>query len=90
MMHVKLLLFFFYLSVCGLFAQDSGLTTAESHAIRAFVNDIKYGRKELVAKAVSYPLDRKYPLEPIRSEDEFLLHYDEFIDTSVIDLLSNV
>ena len=87
MKHVKLLLFFFYLSVSSLYAQDSGLTTAESHAIRAFVNDIKNGRKELVAKAVSYPLDRKYPLEPIRSEDEFLFHYDEFIDTSVINLL---
>lgn len=87
MKHVKLLLFFFLFSAGVLFAQNSGLTTAELHAIRAFINDIKYGRKELVANAVSYPLDRKYPLEPIRSEDEFLLHYDEFIDASVIDIL---
>lgn len=87
MKHVKLLLFFLFLSVCGMFAQNPRLTTAESHAIRAFVNDVKNGRKELVAKAVSYPVDRKYPLEPIRSENEFLIHYDEFIDASVIDLL---
>ena len=77
--------------ICGtsLSAQDSELTSSEKHAIRAFVNDVKYARKELVANAISYPLSRIYPLEPIRSAEEFIAHYDEFIDSSLIDSLVN-
>jgi hypothetical protein len=71
------------LASANLCAQE--LTSSEKHAIRAFVNDLKYGRKELIAASVSYPLYRKYPLKPIESEGEFLVHYGEFIDKSFIE-----
>ena len=69
------------------FAQD--LTSSEKHAIRAFVNDLKYQRKELVASCISYPLFRQYPLPPIKSASEFIDHYTEFIDDSFIESVNN-
>ena len=91
MKRVKLLLFSLLFALCLFpsYAQDSELTPSENHAIRAFVNDMKYGRKELIAEAISYPLERRYPLEPIRSAEEFIAHYDEFIDSVLIDSLLN-
>ena len=65
----------------SLLAQNTELSTSEKHAIRAFINDLQYGRKELVAAAVHYPMERLYPLKPIINAEEFLEHYDEFIDT---------
>ena len=66
-------------------AQNPELSTSEKHAIRAFVNDLKYGRKELVAAAMHYPMEREYPLMPIMSEKEFIDHYEEFIDAPFIE-----
>lgn len=79
---ITLLLFLIHNS----YAQD--LTSSEMHVISSFVNDLKYGRKEFVAKAVRFPLERLYPLPAIRDEEEFLSLYDEFIDQTLIDSLS--
>ena len=49
------------------------------------MNDLKYNRRERVAESVYYPLERVYPLSPIKNEEEFLLHYDEFVDSVLIE-----
>ena len=59
-----------------MFAQNAELSISEKHAIRAFVNDLQYERKELVAAAMHYPMERLYPLKPIIDEKEFIEHYD--------------
>ena len=69
----------------SMFAQNAELSISEKHAIRAFVNDLQYERKELVAAAMHYPMERLYPLKPIIDEKEFIEHYDEFIDTPFIE-----
>ncbi|MCM1176341.1 MAG: hypothetical protein NC308_03170 [Clostridium sp.] len=69
-------------------ASSQELQPAEKHAIQAFVNDVKYGRKELVASAMSYPIFRKYPLPPVRDRHEFLNVYDEFFDEELTGILS--
>lgn len=84
LMFITLLLFLIHTS----YAQE--LTSSEMHAIRAFVNDVKYGRKELVAEAISFPIERLYPLPAICDKDEFLSLYDEFIDETLIDSLSTM
>ena len=45
------------ISCYSLFAQNAELSVSEKHAIRAFVNDLQYGRKELVAAAIRYPME---------------------------------
>lgn len=82
---IRLIISVLCLFYCScLSAQNIGLTTAEKHAIRAYVNDLRYGRKELVAAALHYPMAREYPLTPIIDETEFLRHYDDFIDAPFI------
>lgn len=49
------------------------------------MNDLKHNRRELVAESVFYPLKRVYPLAPIKNEEEFLRHYDEFVDSVLIE-----
>lgn len=70
-------------------AQNPELIPLEKHAIRAFVNDLQCGRKELVAAAMHYPMQREYPLMPIMSEEEFIERYDEFIDDRFIESVKN-
>jgi hypothetical protein len=68
-----------------LLAQNAELSNSERKAIRAFVNELQLGQKELVAAAVLYPMERSYPLKPIIDKEEFVEHYDEFIDDSFIE-----
>lgn len=69
----------------GLFAQSAELSVLEKQAICTFVIDLQNGRKELVAAAIHYPMNRSYPLRPINNEKEFIEHYDEFVDTAFIE-----
>lgn len=82
----SIIVFIFVLCSNRLFAQE--LSALEKHAIRSFVNDLQYGRKELVADAISYPIGRIYPLPPVEDEEEFIALYNEFFDDKLVDSIS--
>jgi hypothetical protein len=49
-----------------------------------FIQVVKSGDKKALAGSLKYPIFRKQPLPPILNSNEFIAHYDEFVDPAVI------
>lgn len=49
-----------------------------------FINIVKKKNRVLLAEQVSYPLNRQYPLPPIRNKKEFLARFNEVFDAYLI------
>ncbi len=45
--------------------------------------------KQALAKLIHYPIERGYPIPSIENSDEFIKHYDHFIDNDFIDKILN-
>jgi len=69
-------------------AQDE-LTKEHKEVIARFIGYFKTNYKQNVAKNVSYPLKREYPLPEIKSKEEFIRRFDEVFDRKLIDLIVN-
>jgi hypothetical protein len=48
--------------------------------IKAFIANVKNGKKEAVAEAVKYPLRRENPIPSIKNKAELVKRYDEVFD----------
>jgi len=79
----KFLLLFFTLTLFSTHAQDS-LTAAHKEVITNFINDVKWNDREALAKRISFPFKREYPLPAIKNKAEFLKRYDEVFDTKLV------
>ena len=44
--------------------------------------------KEGLSQIISYPLDRMYPIPPVRNEKEFIERFDEIFDSELIEKIS--
>ena len=44
--------------------------------------------KEGLSKMIAYPLERKYPVPPVRNEKEFIERFDEIFDSELIEKMS--
>lgn len=55
---------------------------------REFINIVKQGKYAL-SEHVSYPLEREYPVPPVRNKQEFLKRYDEIFDYVLIEKIIN-
>jgi hypothetical protein len=64
-------------------AQDS-LTAAHKEVITDFINDVKWNDREALAKRISFPFKREYPIPSIKNKAEFLKRYDEVFDTKLV------
>lgn len=63
-------------AVCQLKPEDQEL-------VMRFINLVKNGDRKGLAKIVSYPLSREYPLPAIKNQQEFLSRYDELFDEAL-------
>lgn len=52
------------------------------------ISVVKEG-KEAISKIISYPLDRIYPIPPVRNEKDFLERYELFFDDELIQSILN-
>lgn len=53
---------------------------AEFQAAKRFQKALKYNDRNAIAGMVAYPVERDYPLPPIRSAGEFLFRWNEIFD----------
>ena len=87
--NMKKLLFTFcsILFMCSLYAQDS-LTAAHKKEINTFIAEVKAGNKAAIAKRITFPFEREYPIPTIKNKAEFIKRYDEVFDAKLIGLIS--
>jgi len=60
-----------------------------SEEVATIIELVKNGDKKGISKIVSYPLDRIYPIPPVRNEKEFIERFDEIFDSKLIEKISN-
>lgn len=51
-------------------------------AARAFQTALKDGDRSAIARMLTYPVARDYPMPPVRNAAEFLARWDEFFDSA--------
>lgn len=76
-MRYSLLLFF---SLASLSAYAQELDKKYRKTVSDFIVAVKNNDKEKIAKNVSYPFKRQYPLPDIKNASEFVKRYDEIFD----------
>ena len=76
---------FFMFSAQG---QDS-LTAAHKKVIASFITSVKNNDKEALAKKISFPFEREYPIPTIKNKAEFLKRYDEVFDAKLVKMIAN-
>ena len=54
--------------------------------VTAFIDYVKAGKEEL-SKHITYPLNRDYPIPPIKDRKEFLKRYDEIFDAILLKMI---
>ncbi|AYQ31003.1 hypothetical protein [Runella sp. SP2] len=69
-------------------AYAQGLSETNKENIRFFIDCIKKQQKEKLADKVIYPLNRDYPLLPIRNKSEFIKRYHEVFDAALAQMIS--
>ncbi|HKQ10701.1 MAG TPA: hypothetical protein VJS85_05880 [Rhizomicrobium sp.] len=57
-----------------------GWADRDIEAAKAFQKSLKNNQRGAIARMVSYPINRDFPLPPIKSPQEFLAHWDEYFD----------
>lgn len=60
--------------------ETKSLFAKEFQTARHFQNALKDNDRKTVARLVSYPIVRDYPMPVIKSPDEFIANWDEFFD----------
>ena len=75
--YVTLLIFM----VQNLCAQD--LKPEYQKFIKAFIDNVKNGKKEAVASLINYPFKRDYPIPEIKNKAEFVKRYDQVFDAAL-------
>lgn len=76
---IFLVLFIFY-SGC-IFAQDSNIDYQK--LVKKFMDNVKNDKKEAIADAVVYPLEREYPIPDITNKADFIKRYSEIFDVTL-------
>ncbi|MBL8711258.1 MAG: hypothetical protein JNM12_00040 [Alphaproteobacteria bacterium] len=71
---------FFFLTSSAFAQQISVEFKADEDAAIKFQQALKNDDKKAVANLIYYPLERDYPLTPIKTPEEFVTHWDEFFD----------
>jgi len=58
------------------------LDESVEHTVSNFIDSMKAG-KEAVSNLVHYPLEREYPLPPVKNKQDFLDRYEELFDSKL-------
>lgn len=74
----------FFLLTSSAFAQQiSTEFKADADAAIKFQQALKDDDKKAVANLIYYPLEREYPLPPIKTADDFVSHWGEYFDANI-------
>ena len=57
--------------------------------VATIIELVKNRDKKGLSKIISYPLNRIYPIPPVRNEKEFIERFDEIFDSKLIEKISN-
>jgi hypothetical protein len=77
---------FIYISLILFLAQNIGaqdLKPEYQKFIKAFIENVKNGKKEAVANIIKYPLERDYPIPAIKNKADFLKRYNDIFDVTL-------
>ena len=67
------------------FAQ--AMTADQQQVVQEFIDYFKNKQKEKLAKAITYPFSRAYPIPSIKNKQEFLARFKEVFDDSLTKLI---
>ncbi|MBE8727620.1 hypothetical protein [Flavobacterium hungaricum] len=68
------------LCCCSSFANAQELKPDYQKFVSKFIQEVKSGDKEAIAKRVRYPLKRDYPIPSIKNKTDFIKRYNEMFD----------
>lgn len=77
------------LAFSSLFCYGDDLTEEQKKLVTDFINVVKQGKKAKLAGIISFPLNRDYPIPPIKNELEFLSRYKEVFDDVLVKMIVN-
>ncbi|UTN05282.1 hypothetical protein L0669_05080 [Flavobacterium bizetiae] len=77
--NIFLVLLFFCSSFIS--AQDSNINYQK--LVKKFIENVKNDKKEAIADAVVYPLEREYPIPDIANKADFVKRYSEIFDATL-------
>jgi len=75
----KNLMFLGLLLFCSNLVTSQELKAYEKKA-KAFIENVRNGRKDNIAATITYPFEREYPIPSIKNKAEFVKRYDEVFD----------
>jgi hypothetical protein len=79
----KINVFLIVLIFCSIFVSGQDLKPEYQKLIKTFISNVKNDKKEAVAKMISYPFEREYPIPAIKNKAEFVKRYNEIFDTEL-------
>jgi len=69
------------------FVNAKEMEQRDKDIVSSFIDCFKTNNKKKLATFISYPLEREYPIPPIKNEKEFLERYDEIFDNYLINAI---
>ncbi|MEH3112040.1 hypothetical protein [Pedobacter terrae] len=80
-------IFLAFLLICTtslLYAQNQTLDKKYRPIVADFIKVVKSGNVEKLCSKIKYPLNRAYPIPPIKNKQEFIKRYKEVFDDNLI------
>lgn len=75
--------------VSFVYAQEQTLDKKYRPVVTSFINAVKSGNIEKLGSKISYPLNRAYPIPPIKNKQEFVKRYKEVFDDNLTKKIIN-
>lgn len=73
----------------GFLTEEIPLEEHWSESVSNFIKCIKTRDKEKIKKYINYPLERPYPIPPIKNEEQFVSRFEFIFDESLMDAIAN-
>lgn len=80
---MKKLIFIILIALFAHNASGQDLKPEYQKFIKAFIDNVKSGKKEAVANTIKYPFSRDYPIPSIKNKAEFIKRYDQIFDVTL-------
>lgn len=85
-------IFLSFLLICTtslIYAQDQTLDKKYHPIVADFIKLVKSGNVQKLSSKIKYPLNRAYPISPIKNKQEFVKRYKEVFDDNLIKKIIN-
>lgn len=91
-LHLMKKIFLAFLLICTNYlvnAQDQTLDKKYRPVVTSFIKVVKSGNIEKLSSKIKYPLNRTYPIPPIKNKQEFVKRYKEVFDDNLTKKIIN-